>query len=94
MDRPFLHDQSCVTSGCSRVGAELQVGQRGCTSTLSSTIGSTTQEQDGLVVIVTPTYQTRRHIPEHMVRALLAASDWRTRVIMLVMLPSFGQVCG
>jgi hypothetical protein len=31
-DRPFLHDQWCVTSGCSRVGAELQIGQRGCTS--------------------------------------------------------------
>jgi hypothetical protein len=60
--------------------------------TLSLTIGSTTQEQDGLVVIITPTYQTRRHIPEHMVRTLLAASDWRSRVIMSVMLPSFFRV--
>ena len=44
------------------------------------------------MVIVTPTYQTRRHIPEHMVRALLAASDWRSRVITSVMLPSFFPV--
>ena len=44
------------------------------------------------MVIVTPTYQTRRHIPEHMVRALLAASDGRSRVITAVMLPSFFPV--
>ena len=44
------------------------------------------------MVIVTPTYQTRRHIPEHMVRTLPAASDWRSRVITSVMLPSFFPV--